>query len=224
VNPSLRTAIRIGIKVLAVLLIGLPVWFASVIGAWAFGYSISETGDLSDSAMDRIALANFLGLLLGAPLVYISGRKEDFGLALLTIGGIITTPIFAFTVMAVLALWQLPLPSEPPLTNGIELSRDSMVISFALGLLSSLLLYGLGRRARSKNGYQSSSHLSTESNMSDVNSNWILPAAGWGIAVAFGTFCGILVGLYTSSKLIQLFLAVMAALAAGAFAIRQLKR
>jgi hypothetical protein len=48
-------------------------------------------------------------------------------------------------------------------------------------------------------------------------------SVGWGFLVGVGTFSGIAVSIYTSSPAVQLLLSMVAAVAAGVFAVQQLR-
>jgi hypothetical protein len=78
----------------------------------------------------------------------------------------------------------------------------------------SVLLYGFGRlvtlvTSKFEGRYKPSTLLlPPESNTAGID-QWVIRAAAWGVLVASGTFCGFL---------------VVASVAAGAFAVRQLKK
>jgi hypothetical protein len=228
---------REGIKTIAIVVIApfcaFAIFFASLMGLYDVVYSINANL-IKKGILGWLAGATLL-LAFGPVMVFAGAADEErnrrlLPYALVVIGGILSTVMLALATTGV--FWAVSgYPSAPPMgplvgAVPIPVSSAFLGLSVGLGLVCTLLLYGLGRWGRSTNEkpYRSSRHLSPDSDKAaHIRRTWVLPPSAWGAVVAVGTFCGFLVGLYTKYIILQLLFAVVAAVITGLFAIRQLK-
>jgi hypothetical protein len=244
---------RENIKIVVGVVIGFPLFIAvlltSFFGLYVTVYSISGTL-ISKGILPWLMIAILLAWMFGPITVYASPwESEDFPdqpvtiVALLIFSGILTTTLVAITIPG--AFWMLH-PSAPPMVPlagavPVPVSPVFMGVSVGIGILCAVLLYGLGRlvRSREKNAYKSYEypsrnksyrpkldiHPSPKSSTSTfVLPDWFQPAAAWGVAVTVGTFCGLLVSIYTTNRAVQLVLATVSAVATGIVAYKTLKK